>query len=52
MVVVGYAAEEILALAEKARDYGYRTVVLQSGEDAWFTADRLAALPGLRRANR
>ncbi len=35
---------EILALAEKARDYGYRTVVLQSGEDAWFTADRLAAL--------
>ena len=35
---------EILALAEKARDYGYRTGVLQSGEDAWFTADRLAAL--------
>ncbi len=34
--------EEIVALAEKARGYGYHTVVLQSGEDGWFTAERLA----------
>ena len=34
----------ILELAKKARDYGYRTVVLQSGEDSWFTAERLVPL--------
>ncbi len=36
------APEEIVALAEKAKGYGYHTVVLQSGEDTWFTAKRLA----------
>ncbi|MCR5030378.1 MAG: [FeFe] hydrogenase H-cluster radical SAM maturase HydE [Selenomonadaceae bacterium] len=36
--------EEIVALAEKAKAAGYPTVVMQSGEDAWFTAERLAAI--------
>ncbi len=36
--------EEIVALAEKAKAAGYPTVVMQSGEDAWFTAKRLAAI--------
>ncbi len=36
--------EEIVALAEKARGAGYPTVVMQSGEDAWFTAERLAEI--------
>lgn len=34
--------DEIFALAEKAVGYGYHTVVLQSGEDMWFTTERLA----------
>ncbi len=33
---------EIVELAKKAKAYGYRTVVLQSGEDSWFTVERLA----------
>ena len=33
---------EIVTLAEKAKSAGYPTVVMQSGEDAWFTAERLA----------
>ena len=37
-------ADTIVALAEKAKGYGYRTVVLQSGEDAHFTAERLAEI--------
>lgn len=36
--------EEIVALAGKAKAAGYPTVVMQSGEDAWFTAERLAAI--------
>ena len=36
--------EEIVALAEMAKAAGYPTVVMQSGEDAWFTAERLAAI--------
>jgi len=36
--------DEIVRLAEKAKGYGYRTVVLQSGEDAHFTAERLASI--------
>lgn len=36
--------DEIFALAQKAKNYGYRTVVLQSGEDSFFTAERLAPL--------
>ena len=36
--------EEILDLAEKAKGYGYETVVLQSGEDGFFGAERLARI--------
>ena len=36
--------DEIIALAEKAKAAGYPTVVMQSGEDAWFTAERLAGI--------
>lgn len=34
--------EEILASAREAVDAGYRTIVLQSGEDDFFTAEKLA----------
>lgn len=34
--------EQILDFAEKAVSYGYRTIVLQGGEDAYFNANRLA----------
>ncbi|MBR3621743.1 MAG: [Selenomonadaceae bacterium] len=33
--------EEILNLAKKAKAYGYETVVLQGGEDDFFSCDRL-----------
>ena len=33
--------EQMVEFAAKAQSYGYKTVVLQSGEDPWFTADRL-----------
>ncbi len=33
--------EQIVELAFRARVYGYPTVVLQSGEDPWYTVDRL-----------
>lgn len=33
--------EEILQTAQKAVGYGYKTVVLQSGEDAWFDTDKM-----------
>ena len=33
--------EEIVDLARKAKGYGYKTVVLQSGEDDFYTVDRL-----------
>lgn len=33
--------EEIIQTAQKAVGYGYRTVVLQSGEDLWFDADKM-----------
>lgn len=36
--------EEILRLARQAKGFGYHTVVLQSGEDGYFTAERLAAI--------
>lgn len=35
-------AEQIIDLASKAKGYGYKTVVLQSGEDEYFTADRVS----------
>ncbi len=33
--------EQILDRAEKARDCGYRTIVLQSGEDPYYTVERM-----------
>lgn len=36
--------EQILSLAKKAFDFGYRTIVLQSGEDVYFTAEALAGI--------
>lgn len=33
--------EEIVKTAEQAVSYGYKTVVLQSGEDLWFDTDTL-----------
>lgn len=36
--------EEILACCESGYRLGYRTFVLQSGEDPWYTADRLVRL--------
>ncbi len=32
---------QILEMAQKAVSYGYKTVVLQSGEDLWFDTDKL-----------
>lgn len=32
---------EIVELAKKAKSYGYKTVVLQSGEDAYFTVEKM-----------
>lgn len=34
-------AEEIIGFASKARSYGYRTVVMQSGEDDYYTVDKM-----------
>ena len=36
--------EEIVQTARDAAAQGYRTVVMQSGEDLWFTGERLAAI--------
>ncbi|NDL68768.1 [FeFe] hydrogenase H-cluster radical SAM maturase HydE [Clostridiales bacterium F-3ap] len=36
--------EEILAQAGAAYDYGYRTFVLQSGEDPWYTRERVVSI--------
>lgn len=34
--------EEIVALARRAvKDFGFKTIVMQSGEDLWFTPERL-----------
>ena len=38
------APEEIVAQAAQARKWGCNTVVLQSGEDPWFTAERLCGI--------
>ena len=38
------SAEEIVACAKQARDFGYGTVVLQAGEDMGLTRDWVAAL--------
>ncbi len=36
--------KEIIETARKAVEAGYRTIVLQSGEDPWFTPERLGAI--------
>lgn len=36
--------EEILDFAEKAVNYGYRTIVLQGGEDEYFTKERMVRI--------
>ncbi|MCT8976388.1 [FeFe] hydrogenase H-cluster radical SAM maturase HydE [Clostridium sp. CX1] len=33
--------DEIIELARKAVDYGYKTVVMQSGEDEYYTLDKM-----------
>ncbi len=33
---------QIVETARKAVEYGYKTVVLQSGEDLWFSAEKMA----------
>jgi biotin synthase len=38
------ALAEILEAAKKIRSEGFRTVVLQSGEDPWFTQERVSFL--------
>ncbi len=38
------APDTIFEFAENAKEMGYKTIVLQSGEDMSFTADKLAAL--------
>lgn len=37
-------ADEIVESAEKAYRLGFRTVVLQSGEDPWYTVDRMCEI--------
>jgi biotin synthase len=36
--------DDIIKLAEKAAGYGYKTVVLQSGEDPYYGADKMARI--------
>ena len=36
--------EQILQMAHQAVGYGYKTIVLQSGEDLWFDADKLCGI--------
>lgn len=38
------STEEVLNLAKKAKDYGYKTVVLQSGEDAYFSEEKMCEI--------
>lgn len=38
------SVEEVLELAQNAKDYGYKTVVLQSGEDSFFSADKMCEI--------
>lgn len=36
--------EEILNLAQRAKQYGYRTIVMQSGEDAFFSKEKMCEI--------
>ncbi|WP_025334840.1 [FeFe] hydrogenase H-cluster radical SAM maturase HydE [Paenibacillus sabinae] len=43
--------EEIMDCCQEGYDLGYRTFVLQSGEDDWYTTDKLAQLiAGIKRS--
>jgi biotin synthase len=33
--------DNVIALAKKAKEYGYKTVVLQSGEDPYYTVEKM-----------
>lgn len=33
--------EEIISLASQAKDYGFKTIVMQSGEDLFFTTEKM-----------
>ncbi|MDR0724092.1 MAG: [FeFe] hydrogenase H-cluster radical SAM maturase HydE [Endomicrobium sp.] len=33
--------QDIISLAKQAKDYGYKTVVLQSGEDIYYTVEKM-----------
>ena len=35
---------QIVGMAQKATAYGYKTIVLQSGEDVWFDADKMCQI--------
>ena len=35
------SVEQIVGLAEQAKKLGYKTLVMQSGEDVWYTVDRM-----------
>jgi len=36
--------DEVIDFAKKGASYGYKTVVLQSGEDEWFSCERLCEI--------
>ena len=36
--------EKIFALAQKAKEYGYKTIVLQSGEDSFFSKEKMVSI--------
>lgn len=38
------APREIIQTAQKAAENGYKTIVLQSGEDLWFDADKMCQI--------
>ena len=37
-------SQDIVELAKKARSYGYKTIVLQSGEDCYYTVEKMARI--------
>ncbi len=36
--------QEILSLAQYAKEYGYKTIVLQSGEDSFFSKEKMVSI--------
>ncbi|MDR3256272.1 MAG: [FeFe] hydrogenase H-cluster radical SAM maturase HydE [Endomicrobium sp.] len=37
-------SRNIIDLAKKAKDYGYKTIVLQSGEDSYYTVEKMITI--------